>query len=426
MGERAKWTVLTYIAAHNNLALLGKRSLIDIMNVGSTRDVVHGALYDRHDGAGRYVMGDPGTVREQEQFANFNSGDPDALIATARWLFSKYPADRYGLVLWSHGTGWEPSEIARVASEARAGDPDEGEARERAGAPGALVLFRTTLRQLQKPPERTERAILFDDGTGQSLDTLELARVAGEIAAAVGQPIELIGMDACLMASAEIAYELRGPARFVVASSELVPGHSWPYSRIYTDLKTTPDQGGHDLARQVVNRYVEFYTETPPAAGDVTKVALDLSRLDALQQRVSALADTLRADIGVNAGALWDAQRGALKRETGNETRKPSKFDYHLWDLGSVASGLAGGDKASASVRQAAAATEDALRAGAGPVIAEAHRGAWFDDTAGVSVYLMPPGQQRISPAYADLAFAKATRWGDMLASYHEQILQGT
>src|SRR5512139_4012034 len=118
MPERAQWTVLTYIAAHNNLALFGQQSVLEILGVGSTPEVVHGVLFDRYDGAARYVMGDPGTVREQEQLGGFNSGDPDALVATAKWLFTKYPAERYALVLWSHGTGWEPSEIQRVAAEA--------------------------------------------------------------------------------------------------------------------------------------------------------------------------------------------------------------------------------------------------------------------------------------------------------------------
>jgi hypothetical protein len=115
------------------------------------------------------------------------------LIATAKWLFEQYPAERYGLVLWSHGSGWEPSEIEEVAKVARPVAPaDSAESKERAGAPGSRALFRTTLRSLLKPERRAERAVLFDDGTGHSLDTLELARVAGAIAETVGQPLELL------------------------------------------------------------------------------------------------------------------------------------------------------------------------------------------------------------------------------------------
>src|SRR5262245_60467002 len=206
---KSRWTVLTYIAAHNNLALLGKQSLYQIVNVGSTADVVHGVLYDGPDAAGRYLVGDSGTVREQEQFDTFDGGDPDALIQTAKWLFEKQPSERYALVLWSHGTGWTPSEIAKIAMEARPGATNGDEPHERAVMPGALTLFRTTLRAMQKPQKRTERAILFDDGTGHSLDTLELYRVMRAVAKTIGQPIDLLGMDACLMASLEVAFQIK-------------------------------------------------------------------------------------------------------------------------------------------------------------------------------------------------------------------------
>ena len=68
-----KWTVLTYIAAHNNLDLLGKKSLNEILSVGSSSDVVQGVLYDSYAGAGRYVMGDSGYVRHQEQLGKCGS-----------------------------------------------------------------------------------------------------------------------------------------------------------------------------------------------------------------------------------------------------------------------------------------------------------------------------------------------------------------
>ena len=128
-----------------------------------------------------------------------------------------------------------------VAQEVRpGGDVNSTEAQERSAAPGRRVLFRTTLRSLLEPDKPSERAILFDDGTGHSLDTLELSRVTGAIAEVVGQPLGLLGMDACLMANLEVAYEVRNSVRYLVASEELVPGHSWPYPGSSTHYATTP------------------------------------------------------------------------------------------------------------------------------------------------------------------------------------------
>lgn len=424
MTAKSKWTVLTYIAAHNNLDLLGKKSLQEILGVGSTADVTHGVLYDGKAGAARYVMGKPGLVDRQEQLGQFDSGDPDALTATAKWLFEQCPAERYGLVLWSHGSGWEPDEIEEVAKEARPGSQaDPTEAQERSSSPGSVALFRSTLRSLLQPNKPAERAVLFDDGTGHSLDTVELARVAGAIADFVGQPLELLGMDACLMGNLEVAYEVRKAVRYLVASEELVPGHSWPYKDIFDALRTKPDQNGADFARLVVDRYVSFYTAHPPGAGDVTKVALDLSRIEELARATGHLADALRTNMSEAGKTIWNVQRSTMQHETQNGGRQPNKFNYHLWDLGSLAVGLASSNGIPAPVSQAAASIVSELVPGRGCVLAEGHCGMWFNGIAGASVYLMPPGQQRISPFYSKLSFAKDTHWDEMLSAYHDQMI---
>lgn len=419
---KTRWTVLTYIAAHNNLADLGSVSRDQIQSVGSTADVAHGVLYDAPDQATRYRIGPSGAFEDEKVFDSFDSGDPDALIETAQWLFSTHPADRYALVLWSHGTGWMPSEIAAIANEARDGAAEPGEAAERGAAPGAMAFFRTTLRAMQRPPQRAERAILFDDGTGHSLDTLELARVTQTISAAIGQKIDLLGMDACLMANLEVAYEIRNSVGAFAASQELVPGHSWPYAAIYADLAANPLQTGKDLSKVVVEDYFSFYNQRPPRVGDVTKIAVDLENLETLAASVRNLADALLADMPGHAPVLWAAQRSTQDVETSNGRRSPNKFDFHLWDIRTIASRLAAADKSSTAVQAAAAALVNAFVPGPA-ILAERHRGAWFDGIGGLSVYMMPPGKQRLSPDYAGLAFPQRTRWLEMLRAYHKALI---
>jgi hypothetical protein len=423
MATNAKWTVLTYIAAHNNLDLFGKRSRQEILGVGSSSDVVHGILYDSPVGAARYVIGEPGLVEHQEQLGSFDSGDPDQLIATAQWLFQEHPAERYGLVLWSHGSGWQPGEIEAISNEVRP-EPqiNAAEKHERASAPASRCLFRSTLSTILKPDKPAERAILFDDGTGHSLDTLELARVASAIATIIGQRLDLLGMDACLMANVEVAYEIRKDVCCLVASEELVPGHSWPYGEIFGELRANPDLGAAELAKLAVERYVSFYKTNPPSAGDVTKVAFSLDRIEDLVCAADRLAGALRLNMDRGADALWQVQRTAEQHETNDGKRKPSKFDFHLWDLNSLAIGLAHCDASSTGIRGEAANTSKILSPGVGSILAEGHRGAWFEGIGGASVYLVPPGRQRISPSYTKLAFAKDTQWDEMLFEYHQQL----
>ena len=147
---------------------------------------------------------------------------------------------------------------------------------------------------------------------------------------------------------------------YYVASAELVPGHSWPYGLIFGDLAEHPEWTGADLGRAVVRHYTDFYRAHPPRAGDVTKVALDLAGVDTLAAAVGRLAAARAADIAGQAPAVWQAQTAARRQETREGGRGLSKFDYHLWDIGSVARRLAG--SSSAPVAAASQAVLAALR----------------------------------------------------------------
>jgi hypothetical protein len=434
--QKAQWTVLVYVAAHNNLEDLGLRSLKQILNVGSTSQLKLAVLYDSYDGAARYIAGEPGQAAVEEQLSEFDSGDPDALLETARWAFEQCPAERYALILWSHGTGWrpetedrsvgragyygwQPAEIARIARQARGDDEvSESDAADRSAAPGGRILFRSTLEQIL---QRDDRAICFDDGTGRSLDTLELERVMHEIAAITGQPLDLLGMDACLMANLETAYQVREHVCYLVASEELVPGYSWPYDTILATLRGNDTMPAADLAQLIVSEYVAFYEKHPPMLnyGDVTKVALDLSRIDDIAQAADELAGAVLANLSTQAPLLWEVQNATKERETFQGKRKLTctKFAIHLWDLGAVAASLAL-RSSDAAVQAAARAVGEALRE-SGAVIKEDHRGEWFDGIGGLSIYAWMPGVERISPFYEDVAFAQDTRWSEMLHAYH-------
>jgi hypothetical protein len=421
VATKTKWTILTFIAAHNNLQSFGKKSLVQISKVGSSNEVTLGAYLDSGPGRGKYVMGAPGETVEKDIVQSADSGDPAEVIKTAKWLFQKYPAERYGLILWSHGTGWEPHEIRAIAEKNHPGDETRPqESNDRSGSPGAYSLFRTTIEKLVEPAAETERAILFDDGSGHSLDTIELANVTKAIQESIGQPLDFLGMDACLMANLEVAYQLRKSVCALVASPELVPAHSWPYSAFFTELQKTPEMSGTQLAKLAVTEYLHFYTKAPPSGGDVTKVALDLTKIELVTKATDKLAEALMENMELNKNFLWCAQTKSRETETRNNARTPTKFDFHLWDLGSISRYLVKEPQVSGKLREAAQSVSVALQPGSGPVIEEGHLEKWFDQTAGVSIYCMQPGEKkRLSPYYDELAFAQDTQWSKMLKKYH-------
>ncbi|MBN1584500.1 MAG: hypothetical protein JXA89_27590 [Anaerolineae bacterium] len=420
MGTKGKWTTLTYIAAHNNLDHYGTRSANQILGVGSDANVRHGVLLDLASGATRFAAALAGHKEYEEHLSEFDSGDPARLIETAKWMFAKYPAEHYALILWSHGAGWQPHEIRSVAEKVHgpeALDTDE----DRALVPGSRVLFRTSLAGMLAPESSAERAILFDDGTGHALDTLQLGNVVRELSRFVGQKLDLIGMDACLMGSIEIAHQLRNDAAYMVASEELVPLDSWPYDSIFKQLKLAPDITAPVLADIIVERYITYYThhEPPFNGGDVTKIALDLSKTDVFVAAMRTLSQALIETMPEALACMEQAQTATYFEETCNEARVNNKFGYHLWDIISMARHLSENcviDTVKNAVGKVLQSFTDSEL-----VVRSDHRGEWFDHIGGLSAYWIPPKKEQarhVAKAYAEVDFAQDASWHAMLKAY--------
>ncbi|MDQ1260983.1 MAG: hypothetical protein QG575_164 [Euryarchaeota archaeon] len=389
--------------------------------MGSTPSLNLAALYDHGDGAMRCIVGPLGRPAIEETIAEFDSGDPKALLEAVHWSYELCPAERYALVLWSHGSGWSPKEIEKVARQARGdGSVSENEAAERSIKSDRTALFRTTLARVLQQNTPAERAICFDDGTQHALDTLQLEQVAKETQNIIDQPLDLLGMDACLMANLEVAYQLRDNVRYLVASEELVPGYSWPYNEILGALNGSPDMQSRDLAALVVQYYADYYTKNPPGLnnGDVTKVALDLSLVKEIAKATNDFARAILDDLGGQAKYLSEGQYATRERETLKNKRKRNKFMFHLWDLNTLALYMAE-HSPNSDVKATANAIVASLQQG-GAVVTEKHQGNWFEGIGGVSIYAVPPGVQRISPYYEQIALSKDTCWNELLKAYHE------
>jgi hypothetical protein len=124
-------------------------------------------------------------------------------------------------------------------------------------------------------------------------------------------------------------------------------------------------------------------------------------------------------DIDSQADLLWKVQVETEKKESRKGQRRPNKFDYHLWDIRTVAARLAD-LTANPAVRDAAQAVIQALQPAGPTVLAEGHFAPWFDGIGGVSIFMMPPKkQERLSPSYERLALSADTAWLGMLRKYH-------
>lgn len=411
MKNKANWTFAVYLAGDNNLSNAGERDLAEMRRVGSSPQVNVVAEFDRSGLAcetTRYQIQKKGLNERTESLGETDCGDPKVLLRFIRWVAREFPAEHYALILWNHGGGWEPSEMDRIAKKVKTAGYGKAEGSQRSHSVLGRTLFRSTLKEILSRPTVSERAICSDDGTGHSLDTVELGKVLAEAAAILNKPIDLLGMDACLMSNLEVAYEAKPYASYTVASEESEPNDGWPYDSVLDPLVRNPEMTPAELACLIVEAYTRYY-ETLSNTWPVTQTALDLARMDQLVVPLDTLADLLK-----NA-------MPAAQREVNFSQYDCSPFwDGTLFDIAEFSVRL-GSNFTDPTLLQAAQEVRQSLQPGTGRLIMkEASLGSKLDKCAGLSIYLPERRRQmRISPYYSDVEFAKQHHWLAMLQAYH-------
>ena len=409
MSRNAAWTIMVYMAGDNNLSTAGEADLDEMRLVGSTDRVQVVVEFDNagKTGTRRIHITRNGVGEQVEILGETDSGSPDVLSGFISWAAENYPADHYALILWNHGNGWAPTELDRIARSVSSPGYSEREISERSASPLGRVLFRPSLESVFSLASPSERAICSDDGSGHSLDTIELGRVIQHGVEVIGQKFDLLGMDACLMSNIEVAYQLRDHVRYIVASEENEPADGWPYDRILDRITANPDMEAPELARSIVSDYVSWYRESDTSE-DITQSAIDLSQLHTLTGPLDDFAGQLTADMLNSYPHIWHAQR------------KSTRFWHNtLWDLGHFCE-ILDNTAAVTGVREAAQAVRTALAPGDGHfILAESHLGARVERCMGVSIYLVPPINS-ISRYYEELDFSQDHAWMSMLEAYHD------
>ncbi len=381
---QANWTFMVYMAGDNNLDGAALRDIAEMAKAGSTKDVNILVQLDRiEDQKTRRFRITPGGGFKKdciETFSETNTGDPQILYSFAKWAVDNYPADRYALILWNHGSGWWEDAKSRAVGPA--------------GRQPHRPLFRHTFPQ-------AHRSICYDDTSGgDALDNRELRVVLAGVCALLGRKIDLLGMDACLMNMVEVAWQLRDSVNVIVGSEIEEPFDGWPYAEILSRLTARPRQDAATFARWIVKSYLASYK----GKGEVvTQSALDLSCIADVVTKIGALSGTLIAAIETDAKSIAAARQ-----------KSPCFYDDNYIDLLCYAKNLR--KKAGPDLQAKAEALIAALKPGKGRlIISQGKIGREVRGTGGLSIYF--PGD-RINPAYRALDFCADCRWLAFLERY--------
>ena len=291
------WKFLVYIAADNHLYSPSQVSLREITDASLFSDVEIMVQLDGPSGemSSRYrcARGSKKLLWEAPEGYTTNRKTRlidflDAAAANAN------PNQRVLLVLWGEGAGLDhvylysdPSATANTTPLNMADEP---------------ILPSTTpsdLAQLSLANQALAGLtadVLNGPNANRYVKDIELGSIFLNFSRKIGRPIDILGFDACLMALAEICYEVRDSVSLIVGSDEEVPKQSWPYAQLLRDLARFPGMDADVLATLIISRFIEKYTKDNQQT-TVSLTAIKLSAGDELVAAMKQLVDAFHAGV---------------------------------------------------------------------------------------------------------------------------------
>ncbi len=290
---------------------------------------------------------------------NADMGASQTLSEFVDFAAANYPADHYALIFWDHGGGplW-----GYGVDELFSGD--------------GLLLAEMV----------------------QAMDETVFNADANDY---LGQKLDFVGFDACLMGNFETMAIWAEYARYFVGSEELEPGDGWNYSFLSV-MNETDDP--IEITSAIVDAYGAYYEgkQSEFYHPDCTLAVADLSKVGALLQALGAFGDTIASQIEQGSYAAVQTARESTKSFgiIGSEEDR-SIFAYDLVDIGSLTEQFSGMAATEAGVL-AEAATQLIIK-----------NYTNVDGAAGVSVYF-PSGNKaqyyEMRETYSNLAAYGYTR----------------
>ena len=177
-----------------------------------------------------YQIKDGGLALLEDNVGSKPMTDPDTLSSYIRWGTKHFPANRNMLIFWDHGGG----------STGGYGHDE-----------------------------------LYPNSGSMGLDKINQALKEG------GTEFDVIGFDACLMATLENASMLSQYADYLIASEETEPGIGWYYTNWLTKLSQDTSMPTIELGKHIVDDFIEACGQKTPR-DQTTLSVIDLAEVESI------------------------------------------------------------------------------------------------------------------------------------------------
>lgn len=256
-------TVLIYMLSNNNLGSTYRfdtQNINDMLQVAASGGLNGGNLiiyrdgYDTNPQLIQIRKNESGSAEKAiiKEYPDRNSATTEVMRSVIDETKELFPAKEYGLILWSHSTGW---------------------------APGNSSLALSPARRYELPT----RSFGQDGKNYMEID--ELAEAIPD------KQFHFILTDVCFMGGIECAYQLRNKTDYYIGSAAEVLGAGMPYSL------TIPKLFDYHLdLKDVCNTIYTYYNAQSGAYRTSTVGLVDCHRLEALADSIHEIFEAHRND----------------------------------------------------------------------------------------------------------------------------------
>jgi hypothetical protein len=353
-AQMKEWTLAVFLNADNNLDRFGVEDQKEMSRVGSSDFLNIVSLIDRERGPAQINYIEKDNIRKVKDMGELDMGDYRQFINFIKFVKKNYPAKRYAVTFWNHGSGWK-----------------------------------------NKNENVVVRGISYDDSSNNHITNAQLKVALREANKILGQKIDILNFDACLMQMVEVNYACKDHVKYVVASEETEPGKGAPYDDILSGVKK--GMNAQDFARNWVEAFCGSYNGGSQGYDESTQSAIDVTKFQKMVDALNGFAKT--------------SMSGKYARGFNSIFRKVQKYSYpeniDLIHFVELASSYFKNDEAMQTACKKVKKAADEI------IIAEGKTGYSTKNSNGIAIYF--PYDYIVEPKYKTIGFAKDTMWDEMI-----------
>jgi hypothetical protein len=212
--------------------------------------------------------------------SNVDSASSKEILKFLEWSSRNCPAKKIALVFWGHGYALDDYDplIERNGGGSGQKEPRRGKERSAHKFPGE---------------SGNELKLLYDDTHGSVLNNRDFAQAIGDYNEKFNgkKPIQVLGLDCCNMAMAEVLSEFQGVADYAVAAETGLPFQAWLSAPVLEKLLAANHEGARQLAIAAVEDFIDSFSHSADRYIELS--ACNLGKFGELEETMKQLVDAM-------------------------------------------------------------------------------------------------------------------------------------